>query len=177
MTCPAHELACTRRFLDWEDVDLIRELTAQLTGERKVEVVDLGSGSGTTALAVLAERTKRLRIISIDHDLTALHWAQQAIANVGHSDCVEFLLADTTQAAHGFLSNIDFLLIDSSHEYAHTKAELAAWIPKVHNGGFVWLHDYRGPYPGVKRAIDEERGLTQIGIKGLGWAGRKFPYE
>lgn len=173
MSCSAHELAVARRFLDWEDVDLIRELVGKLPVDRNIEVVDLGSGAGTTALAVLAERDSQLRITSIDHNAAAQNWAKKAVENVGKSNFLQFILANTVEAAQDFLLDIDLLLIDSSHEYEDTKNELSAWVPKVRSGGFVWLHDYRGPYPGVKRAIDEEKSLKEIGVRGLGWAGRK----
>ena len=66
------------------------------------------------------------------------------------------------------------LLIDTSHEYEQTVAELEAWLPLVRLGAPVWLHDYRGPYPGVKRAVDEavEAGLLRPhSTRGLGWGG------
>src|SRR3972149_2931916 len=102
MTCPAHDLAVARRFLDWEDVDFIRGLTAKLPIDRKVEVVDLGSGAGTTALAILAERDWQLRITSIDHNAAAQNWAKKAVENVGKLDCIQFLLANTVEAAQDF---------------------------------------------------------------------------
>ena len=78
---------------------------------------------------------------------------------------------DSVQAAE-FLSESawDLVMIDTSHEYEHTKDELNAWIPRLNPGGYVWLHDYIG-YDGVKKAVDEfveTRRVNIIEQSGLG---------
>lgn len=173
MSCPAHQLATTRRFLDWEDVDLIRELARSLPPDPVV--ADLGAGSGTTAGAVFAERPDA-NVVTVDHSAEAVDWAWRFLDGCGvSSDCWRGVVADSVEAAATVAAPLDMLLIDSSHEYDHTVAELAAWLPRVRPGGVVWCHDYRGPYPGVARAVDEAvaRGEIQlIAVRGLGWGGR-----
>ena len=51
-------------------------------------------------------------------------------------------------------NSLDFVFIDSSHEYEETLAELKAWYPKVKSGGIFAGHDYPC-WPGVKQAVDE----------------------
>jgi len=175
MSCPAHDLAVSRRFLDWEAVDLIGELVHRLR-PGPVTVVDVGAGSGTTALAVLVARPKRVKVYSIDHSEEALSSTGQAMKNAGFQRRWKGILSDSVEAAR--LSEIptvvDLLLLDSSHEYEATREELAVWVPRLRKGGLLWLHDYRGGYPGVKRALDEllaDGLVVEFGVRGLGWAG------
>lgn len=177
MSCDAHKLAVTRRFLDWADVDLIRELTAMLPPDRNVVVVDLGAGSGTTAGAVWAERAERIRITTYDIDPTNLHWSGVFMANIGAAEAWQGHLKDSTEAAAEWGDeSIDLLMLDTSHTYEQTVAELDAWLPKVRRDGWVWCHDYRGDYPGVTNAIDElchTGHLETWKVEGLGWSGNR----
>jgi hypothetical protein len=165
------------------DVDLIRHMASGL--REFPAVVDLGAGSGTTALAVLAERPEA-RILTVDIDQDNLNWCQQAVANA-------FPLADwigwhgrSSQPPEG-IEPIDFLLIDAGHTYLDVMRDVLAWrgIAEV-----LWVHDYappppdfgmgEDPYPGVRRAIEE---LTRGGIieryrtDGMGWAGRYCAFD
>lgn len=176
MSCAAHDLAVARRFLDWEDVDLIRELAASLP-PGPILVIDLGAGSGTTAGAVYAERADAY-VITVDHNAENVEWARRFLEQSGllRPDRWRGIVSDSVQAATLINEGVDMLMIDTSHEYAPTVAELEAWLPAVRSGGIVWLHDYRGAYPGVPKAVDEAvaRGeIELIAVRGLGWGGRK----
>lgn len=199
MTCPAHDLAASRRMLVKADVDLIRDSVATLLGRSisraaptvGVYVVDLGAGSGTTALAVFAEAPPGdTKVVTIDNDEDALNWAQAAVENIGRRNDWTRLDADSkdpvaaAQVAEDGIG-IDLLLLDCSHDYEGVKAELALWLPDVNITGIVWVHDYGDPAdfglaseatPGVKKAVDElvDAGeLDQLETRGLGWAGMK----
>lgn len=59
----------------------------------------------------------------------------------------------------------DIVMIDADHEYAHVRADLAAWWPRVRPGGVLMGHDYSPACacPGVVRAVDEfarDKGLA-----------------
>lgn len=41
----------------------------------------------------------------------------------------------------------DLLFVDSSHDYDHTRAELAAYGPRVRPGGLIVLHDTENEHP------------------------------
>jgi hypothetical protein len=173
MSCEAHQLAVSRRFLDWADVDTIRELVASLPKERTVIVVDLGAGSGTTSGSVFAERREKIEVTT--YDLVAdpaLHSTAQFLKNIGIGDQWACHEMDSVEAAGKWQNGYaDLLMIDTSHEYEHTVAELAAWRPKLRRNGRVWLHDYRGGYPGVTQAVDEAvaRGeFKLLKVAGLG---------
>lgn len=175
MSCAAHSLAVSRRFLDWEDVDLIQELAKGLPAGARV--ADLGAGSGTTALSVFAV-CPDIKVYTVDHSGEAIYWSGKAVENIGryadwfpiHGDSISVI--DKAK----IYSPFDMLMIDTSHEYQETVDELSHWLPLVKPNGPVWLHDYRGEYPGVPKAVDEavERGeLKPYAIKGLGWGGFK----
>ena len=55
---------------------------------------------------------------------------------------------------------LDFVFIDAEHTYECVCEDIAAWAPKVRDGGLLCGHDYESPHDkkgihGVKRAVDE----------------------
>lgn len=172
MSCEAHELAASRALLNWEDVDLIQEMVEALPLTKPVRVLDLGAGSGTTALAVFCVRPTDVAVITVDHNQEALDSVTQLLTNYGYIDKWVGMLGDTCQVKLG--GQFDMLMIDSSHEYEQTLCELKRWLPMLVPEGLLWLHDYRGKvYPGVKRALDEwPMPFEVLGVKGLSWGGR-----
>lgn len=73
-------------------------------------------------------------------------------------------------AAAGEFSDgsFDFVYIDATHGYRAVAADIAAWYPKVREGGLLCGHDYydglHGGHPvyeyGVKTAVDEFAAAT-----------------
>lgn len=62
--------------------------------------------------------------------------------------------------------SLDFVFIDSSHEYENIKNDIINWFPKVKNGGVIAGHDYcLDGFPGVKLAVDEFFKGKKIEIK------------
>jgi len=183
---PAHRLCTAHPYvLIHEDIDLIQDLVRRLPKYRPVAVVDLGAGSGTTALSALCARPDKILVTTVDHN--TLQWSQAVAKNIGRRADWQGILSDSAEAAEEFKANsVDLLMIDTDHTYKTTKGELKAWLPKVVMGGLVWLHNYADPAdwgvpnypsPGVKRAIDEVVAagrLEMVEIHGLGWAGRKI---
>lgn len=54
--------------------------------------------------------------------------------------------------------SLDFVFIDADHTYDATKADIAAWGPKVKKGGLLCGHDYENyshPEWGVTKAVNE----------------------
>lgn len=171
MTCPAHDLAAVRGMLREEDVDAIQDICRSLPN---VPVVaDVGAGVGTTALAVWAIRPEA-QIISVDHDAARLDEVRRLSGIPASWTAIE---SDSSEAAAIFpAETFDLLLLDTSHEYEDTMAELRAWLPHLRERAWVWCHDYLGEYPGCPRAIDEivDEGLmSAYKTQGLGWLGRK----
>lgn len=175
MSCTAHKLAVSRNFLRTEDVDHIRSIVENL--QIGSTVVDLGAGSGTTALSVFAQ-SRSLTVFTFDISPENVEWARKAIAIENLELFWNGEQCDSSEAAQKFDDNsVDFLMIDTSHEEEHTYRELVAWWPKIKIGGYLWMHDYVGEYPGVKIAIEKFFQDFQNGeskILGLSWSCQKI---
>ena len=183
MSCAAHGLAASRKMLVQEDVDLIREAVAMLPSDRVVQVVDLGLGSGTTALSVFAERLENVRVLSVDSDV---YWGSEAVKNIGRLDDFR-AVKDSILTASAEISDgeVDMLIVDCDPD--DTERILKVWIPKLAAGALVWVHDYGDPKEfGVpfnryekNEAVSRDVGvivnaglLEEIKVSGLGWLGR-----
>lgn len=177
-------MAAHRNLLTADDVDLIREVVAAEVRKRKLalqppslDVVDLGAGGMTSALAVLAE-APHARIVSVDHSPEAIlnGWTVMfAAGQLDQHDRWRGVVCDAADWASHHPFGVDVLLLDTGHERADTERELAAWLPLLSPGVPVWIHDYVGEHDGVRLAVDAavERGaLTVERQHGLGIALR-----
>lgn len=71
-----------------------------------------------------------------------------------YGDRLEIIKAYSVDAAERFEDgSLDFVFIDAQHTYDSLKADIAAWEPKVREGGFLCGHDIH--FPGVLRAVKE----------------------
>ena len=77
----------------------------------------------------------------------------------------------TSQEAAELIYNngsLDFVFIDAAHDYENVIADIRAWYPKVKEGGVIAGHDYPD-WPGVKKAVDEYFGKSDIVSKYKCW--------
>lgn len=112
-----------------------------LTGRPKL-IVELGvrTGASTFALARAAEKTDAW-LISLDMEPTIFHSNYEKWKFVQVDD-IEFAKTFPQFAGkNGFNSEIDFLFVDTSHTYEHTRAEIKAWIPHLAPGSTMVFHD------------------------------------
>jgi predicted O-methyltransferase YrrM len=58
--------------------------------------------------------------------------------------------------------SLDFVFLDSGHKYEHVRAEIEAFVPKIHPDGAIAGHDYGNKKFGVKQAVDEFFGATSV---------------
>lgn len=149
--CMAHQMAATRNFLTRADVDALHQIASSLP--LQANVVDLGAGSGTTALAIFHVRPKA-HIFTVDHSETAMNWTQKAIENMHYVEQWSRTVADSWQA-FDLAGGIDLLMIDAGHDYEDVKRDFEAWAPQLVVGRPVWFHDYASDYPDVTRYVDE----------------------
>lgn len=125
-----------------------------------VKIIELGVRSGNSTSAFLN---------GIEHgggELWSVDIAEPEIPAEWRDIPAWHLLVadDTTPEAVAFCPDgVDVLLIDTSHYYEHTMAELRAYVPKVRPGGIVLMHDTNPEeWPDVSRALTDycrEAGL------------------
>lgn len=159
-------------------VPMISFLHGIIMGNRISRIVQLGTCAGYSAL-LLGFMLRRMKIsralYSLDIDGAICEVAREWISRAGLQDFVEIAegnstAPESTQHARDYLrGSPELIIIDSSHEYRGTMAELDLWYPEVAPGGLIVLHDvsrfaesfdvtHAG---GVRRAFDEWRSANQ----------------
>jgi glycosyltransferase involved in cell wall biosynthesis len=79
---------------------------------------------------------------------------EENIKAAGVSGMIEIIEADSVEASKRFKDGqLAGCFIDAAHEYEPVKADLAAWTPKVREGGILAGHDF--PHDPVKKAVME----------------------
>jgi predicted O-methyltransferase YrrM len=120
-------------------------------------IVELGTGSGNSTRALLAAASiSKAALLSIDNsDCTEF-------AN-GNRDLLHFIQADDVAfgtnefsdwcRGHSLKPAIDILFVDTSHEYDHTKQEIAVWGRYLSKNGIMLFHG-TNPGNGCKKTDD-----------------------
>lgn len=156
-------------------VPLMSLLQGLVLGNRITRIVQLGTCSGYSSLLLgfmlrRMQARRGLWTLDINPELCALteRWLERA----GLSDYVTVSLGNSVDgncltAARTHFGGDDFelILLDSSHEYAATVAELELWYPALQTGGLFLLHDVSEfatafdvtGQGGVRRALAEWR--------------------
>ena len=57
---------------------------------------------------------------------------------------------------------VDFVYIDGLHTYEQVKKDIANYLPKIKNGGFIGGHDYHVNWKGVMDAVNENFKVDAI---------------
>jgi len=131
-------------------VPLMSLLHGFVTGNRLARIVQLGTCAGYSAL-LLGWMLRRMNaprgLFSLDLDPAMCALARRWISLAGLDDFVDIaegssLEAGSIDAARKYLGDDPQLIIlDSSHEYQSTLAELDLWYPVLAPGGLFVLHD------------------------------------
>ncbi len=125
-------------------------VTALVAGNGIRRVVQLGHHYGYSALLLgftLRAMGARPGLFTIDIDPAACEFTRRWLANAGlgeHVVVCEGDSADARPADHAAAvlgGPPELVLVDSSHAYAHTVAELDLWTPRLPVGGLALLHD------------------------------------
>jgi predicted O-methyltransferase YrrM len=155
-------------------VPLISLLHGLVLGNGVTRIVQLGTCAGYSALLLgwMLRRMKARRgLFSLDVDPAMCALARRWIVCAELQDFVEIaegssLEAVSIEAARRYLGgDPDLVVLDSSHEYGSTVAELDLWYPMLAPGGLLILHDvseFAGGFDvtgegGVQRAFSEWR--------------------
>jgi len=80
---------------------------------------------------------------------------QEYLQNIQHiHEFFTTMVNYSNEAAEYFLDDsVDCLFIDAGHSYEAVIKDIAAWLPKMKNGGIMAGHDYHA-WKGVKEAVD-----------------------
>jgi cephalosporin hydroxylase len=136
--------------------------------DRQGIVVEIGTYIGQTAAfmaKVLRHLGHRVPVLSIDPferfqpDSLNPQGSYSSYINtiLSHdvADVCLVLVAFSEQAAPVVPDRIGVLVVDGSHHYPDVRKDLELYAPKVLPGGIVFVDDYGGAYPDVRRAVDE----------------------
>lgn len=176
-------------------VPMVSAVLGFLNGSGIGRVVQLGHFAGYSCLML----GWALRRMGVEHGLFSIDikdrhtaYTQQWLARAGLEGHVGLHTADSAApgcvgAARAYLGGAPAcVVVDSSHQYAHTLAELDLWYGALAPGGLLFLHDAspmaaqydRSGEGGVRRALDEWLGragapsaLTLLGPAAHGEAG------
>jgi predicted O-methyltransferase YrrM len=155
-------------------VPLISFLHGLVMGNHVTRIAQLGTCAGYSALLLgwMLRRMKARRgLFSLDLDPAMCELARGWIARAQLQDFVEIaegssLDRSSIDAAQKYLGgDPDLIIVDSSHEYQSTVAELDLWYPALAPGGILVLHDvseFAAGFDvtnegGVRRAFSEWR--------------------
>jgi predicted O-methyltransferase YrrM len=131
-------------------VPLISLLHGLVMGNRIMKIAQLGTCAGYSALLLgwMLRRMKATRgLFSLDLDPAMCEMSRRWIKRAGLEDFVEIaegssLDAGSTIAARKYLGgDAELIILDSSHEYHSTLAELDRWYAALAPGGLLVLHD------------------------------------
>lgn len=157
-------------------VPLISLLHGLVLGNRISRIAQLGTCAGYSALLfgwMLRRMNAPRGLFTLDLDPAMCETARRWIARAGLQDFVEISegssLDDRSVAsARKYLNGApDLIVLDSSHEYQSTLAELDLWYAALAPGGLVVLHDvseFAADFDitregGVRRAFAEWRRI------------------
>lgn len=104
------------------------------------------------------------------HPEVAFHHASKLYASFG--DRALLLRATSLEAAQSLPDNsIDAVFIDGCHYYNCVKSDFAAWMPKLRATAetLVAGHDFSPQWPGVVRAVQEQRQNHKIVTLSTDW--------
>jgi predicted O-methyltransferase YrrM len=77
------------------------------------------------------------------------------MSECGVRDMIRLVKMSSSEAASQFDDrSLHFVYLDASLDYEVVKADIAAWLPKIKEGGVLAGHDYRS-HPNVSRAVNE----------------------
>jgi predicted O-methyltransferase YrrM len=167
-------------YKDTEEKELVGEMAVPMisvlqgfimgSGIRRVVQCGHYSGYSTLLLGFMLRRMGATRaLLSLDIDPKVTEYTQGWVDRAGLADQVRLAVADSSRPdlpniAREYLGDDpELVVIDSSHQYRHTLAELDLWYEAVKEQGLIFLHDTsafatqydRTSLGGVRRALTE----------------------
>jgi predicted O-methyltransferase YrrM len=120
----------------------------------RTNVVELGTASGWTAAALaLADPNRTVTTFDpTDRPNRADYWG---LLDPSVRKRITYFKEDGAKGAKR-VKQVDFVFLDSSHDYEPTLTEFNAWKPSLAAGAIVVFDDFGHPeFPGVAQAVRE----------------------
>ena len=140
----------SRNFIGESNVAFMSALQGFVMGSAMAPIVELGLCAGFSTLLLgfmLRHMGKENALFSVELDDFSVDYVGRWIRRAGLEKQVRVHQGDSASEAvrHAALAHFGrsprAIVIDSSHQYAHTLAELDSWFPILQPNGFVFLHD------------------------------------
>ncbi len=135
------ELAIAFDYLTVREVACLKDFAQRLPAWSRA--VNIGSGAGTSVLAVLEERSD---ITLYDIDLNLLMASDQYRASGVEGDSRLIRIDGDSKQVPWTYGKVDYLFVDGDHTEWGIRGDLHEWLPRMAPGGYVLLHDF-WPYP------------------------------
>jgi cephalosporin hydroxylase len=162
---------------DNDIVDHLPTLAFECNAAAPKLIVELGTRGGVSTHTLIAcAKANDAVMVSVDID-DCSHVAKDAKWSFVRSDDVAFAKEFPEWCrARGLEPKIDFLFIDTSHEYEHTVAEIASWFPFLakkcrvafHDTNLCWVYRMRNGRRVARESVHRAviRGIEEyLGIK------------
>jgi predicted O-methyltransferase YrrM len=166
------------RLRAWSDIQgHLQFLHDRATATPQPTLLELGTRSGNSTAILLAAACRadgHLWSVDLEQPQVPSWWALTELWTFTVGDDLDQTVIEAQP------DGVDLLLLDTSHAYDHTLAELRAYVPRVRPGGVVCCHDTeleapelvgpQPPYP-VAKALD-----AYCAEAGLSWSNRPGSY-
>lgn len=168
------------RLAMWSDIQAHLPFLHDRAAKSKV-ILELGVRAGISTAALLAGVESQVgggHLWSVDIDMPRVpqRWFGSPLWTFTQGDDMKQEIAAVQP------QKVDMLVIDTSHFYEHTLAELRLYVPRVNTGGVVCCHDTELEYipchhPEGHESFSVSRALeTFCGETGLHWENRTGSY-
>ena len=147
-TLLSHRLVDGIGYLTHAEVELIKQVARVLP--KDAVCVNIGTGAGTSILALLEERPD-LHVHCIDIN------AENGLAQLIESNMLNHVTRylGESQTMEWRNDKIDYLFIDGGHLEPEVRGDVINWLPRMKQGGYILFHDYTSPnWPSVKPTAD-----------------------
>lgn len=136
----ANDLAVGMGYITVRELNAIQHIALRLPPDSTA--VNIGSGAGTSVIAVLEVRADvKVVDVDIDPDNGMAQLRESGYLNTGR---YERIVSDSKLC--DWPHTTPYLFVDGDHTEAGIRGDLLTWLSRVEAAGYILLHDY-WPFP------------------------------